>query len=194
MALTKYSALEAHKGELKWMIKGLASTAATGITQTDLDDADAYAFERVNSWILRVAGGKKGGAIVAEFVAASTTAEVDPAIRNLAHLVASARILRLYEEREGLHTGTMGDPSLRRKDWREIQDEAMRLARDIETSKRTIKADGSVRVWGMGRLQQGPVVGGPMSGGSVFDDRRTYVGPHGDSYPLPHRHPLSDAT
>lgn len=193
MALTSYTTLEAHKGELKWMMASLAATANAGITQTDLTDAETWAFDRINSWILKVAGGRKGGTIVAEFTAAAAITDVDPAVRHLAQLLASARILRLYEEREHLHSGTIGDPSLRRKDWREIHAEAMALAREIETSKRTVKSDGTIRSWGMGRLQQGPMVGGPMSGGSLFNDSGVYTSPEGLTYNTPHRHPLSDA-
>jgi hypothetical protein len=191
--LTSYYTLTVNVGELKFLT-ALATTAAQGITQADLTAAELWARDRINLWIVRVAGETRGATIVAEFLNAVAQTDVDPAIRHLAELLAAARILREYEARSFINQGPAAGDPLRRKDWEETLSEAISLAKEIERARKTIKADGTVRRWGMGRGQQGPVVNGPLTNGSHFSDRGTYTDVAGRTFLLPHVPPIEQAT
>jgi len=191
--LTSYHTLAVNVGELKFLT-ALAGTAAQGITQADLDAAEGWARDRINLWIVRVAGETKGGVIVSEFLNAVAQSALDPAIRHLAELLAAARILREWEARNFINQGPAAGDPLRREDWQKTLGEAISLAREIERSRKTIKADGTVRRWGLGRGQQGPVVNGPLTNGSHFDDRGTYTDVAGNVFTTPHVPPIQQAT
>lgn len=182
--LLSYKTLAINTGELKFQ-RALAATQDAGITQGDLDAAELWARDRINLWIIRVAGEIKGAAIVSEFLGAVSETAVDPVIRHLAEKIAAAVILRLVETRDLKDQGPSGSDQLRRKDWTEVQGEAVALANLIDKTKKTIKADGSVRRWGLGRGQQGPVVNGPMTSGSRFTDARTYIDTQGYGFETP---------
>lgn len=193
MALSTYCTLVVGTEELKWL-HVLAATSENGITQADLTAAEKWAFNKINLWIVKVAGRVTGAAIISAFVGMAAISDLDPVIKDLATLLASARLLRLDQERNYIQQGSAGSDQLRRKDWEEVQQEAVALANDIERARVTVKVDGTLRTWGAAPGKPGPVVGGPMADGSLFDDSRTYTDRLGNSWTLPHRHPLDGAT
>jgi len=183
--LLSYYNLVANQGEVKWL-RTLAASSDAGITQEDFDAAELWARDKINLFLIEVGGEKVGGAVVAEFLALGSNATVDPAIRHLAELLAAAKILRQYESRNFIDQGSLGGDQLRRRDWQEVHAEAIALGNKISRSKKTIKADGTVRRLGMGRGQQGPLVNGPMTSGSHFSDKGTMTDALGRLWTLPH--------
>lgn len=191
--LLSYFNLTVNVGELKWL-RTLAASEATGIAQADLDAAELWARDKINLFLVEVAGERVGGALVAEFLAMASNATVDPVIRHLAELLASAKILREYEARAFVDQGTLGGDSLRRRDWQEVQAEAVALGNKISRTRKTLKADGTVRRLGMGRGQQGPLVNGPMTSGSHFSDKGTFTDAFGGLWTLPHKPVIEQAS
>lgn len=191
--LLSYYNLTVNVGEVKWL-RNLAAGADAGITQADFDAAELWARDKINLFLIDVAGETRGGAVVAEFLAMASNSTVDPVIRHLAELLAAAKILRQYESRAFIDQGAVGGDQLRRRDWQEVHAEAIALGNKIGKTKKTIKADGTVRRLGMGRGQQGPMVNGPMTSGSHFSDRGTYTDVLGQSWALPHVPPIEQAS
>lgn len=191
--LTSYKSLAANEGELKW-VTALEATPDKGVSQTDLDAAELWARDTINLWIIKVAGEKRGGEIVAEFMGAADETEIDPAVRHLAELLAAAKLLRTVEQFEFYKQGAQGGEQLKRRDWNEILADAQMLGKKIEKTKKSVKADATIRRWGLGRGQQGPLVNGPMTSGSQFDDRGIYVDATGAMFTLPHVSPIRQAT
>lgn len=189
MPLETYVTLEANKRHLKGVT--VSETQANGIVPADLLDAEAKAFTRINDWILSFTGAKAGKAIVDIFKAGPITV-VDKSIIDLADLLASAYVWEWWEVRNFRDAQRGEEPYTPR--YKELQEQALKLARGIERSGKTMKPDGTVRRWKYGPHEQGPIVGGAMVRGSYFDDAGTYSDPSLGTFRLPHRHPLLDAT
>lgn len=182
-----YRALAANRSYLKWL-PDVKPAADLGITVTDLADAELYARDRINLWIIQVAGPKRGAEIVEEFL--DDTNPIDPVFTHAADLVASARISQTWEQRNFDNSGP--DAQTGRKSHETLLQEAMGLLRDLRTVGYSVRSDGSVRRLRLSGLRQGPVVAGPMSGeDSLFEDDRLFRSPwDGTMRVLPHIHPL----
>lgn len=177
MPSASYKTLTIGQGRLKWATTGTqAGTAA--LTPADVLAAEATAKARVDEFILQTAGAVTGLVIVQEFTAADE-ADVDPIVRDLAGLLAVAILLDEWDKRNKFPQGApawMQGKSEKEK----ALEEANAVAYRIAASGKTMKADGlSIRRWRGGRLEDGPVVGGPFSKGSMFDQRGIYTDPSG---------------
>jgi len=190
---TSYYALSANAGELKFLSE-LAANSTLGVAQTDFDEAEEWAMGRINQWILQVASESVATVIISEFSNAAAETDIDPVVREMAMLLASARILRAYETRTFINQGPSVGEQMRRRDWEAVLGDAVALGKKIEKVKRTVKADGTIRRWGMPRGKAGPVVSGPMTSGSMFSDTKSYTDPLGQSWTLPHRSPIEDGS
>lgn len=193
MALLSYYPLKVARGELKH-IPALANEPSKGITQEDLDKAELDARDKVNEFIVKLAGAKTGGAIVTEFIAAAAYTSVDPAFRHLAELTAAAQILEMWERQNGAPEMGMDDGQRRSTDADKVRKKAVMLAREIAESRKTLKADGSVRRLRYAKNEQGPIVNGPLLRGSYFDPSGTYTDAQGYQHRGAFTDPFHEAT
>jgi hypothetical protein len=185
-----YKPLTAGEGYLKWL-PTLETSSDRGITPDDLLSAELWARDKVNIWLVRMAGPNTGQQIVTEFL--NDANPIDPAIAHIAEIVASARISQTWEDRQFDSAGP--DAQTQRRTYREILDEAIGLMGEIRQTGYTVKSNGTLRRLRLGTLQQGPIVAGPMSGpDSMFNDRGTFVDWNGVTRTLPHINPLDLAT
>lgn len=187
---TSYFTLTPAKGNLKWL-SSVKENDERGITTQDLLDAELWARDKINIWLVKMAGPKTGGDTVTEFL--NDANPLDPIITHLADLIGSARVTQIYEQR---NFGPEVGPTLqlKKKTYEELLGEAMSMMAEIRNAGHTVKASGTLRRLRMGHLQQGPLVTGPMSVGSLFDDDRLYTDAQGHQYVLPHIHPLDWGT
>lgn len=175
---TSYAALAFNTGELKPVDQ--ATTAAAGITSTDLTAAEAMALRKINQFIMRVAGPVAGAAIVAVYLNDANT--LDPIIVSLAELMAASIVLERWERYN--HGAESLEGQNRRTDATEVAGRATRIAKDIFDAGGTVKSDGTFRRWFYPKGQQGPRVSGPLASGSMFD-HRGYRNVWGETLPGP---------
>lgn len=188
---TSYRTLEFDKRHLKGLTAG--PSAAGGIVQADLTDAEVTTYARVNEWIIEITGANRGKSIIDSL---DDTADlVDASIEELADLIASAYVWERWTARNFGTQPENEQPGLRPEPKHEqLQKAAVKLAMGIKRSGKTRKKDGTIRRWRYGPLEQGPAIVGPMSSGSLFDDSGIYTDKNGLQYRTPHRHPLDEAT
>ena len=186
---TTYYPLVENRGYLKWLLV-LATVENQGITQTDLTAAELWARDKVNLWLVKVCGPTRGATLITEFLNAANP--LDPGIQHIAQIIASARISQTWEDRNFDNQGA--DLNTKRRTCMEILQEALDMMREIRMSGYLVKADGTVRRLRLGNLMGGPVVGGPMSADSLFNDTSLFTDVHGVSRVTPHTHPIDEAT
>lgn len=138
------------------------------ITAPMLLEAEAKAKNTIDTWLLGLCGETTGKTIIAALVALNN-ANVDPDIKDLADLHASAIVRKWYEQRSAPQGEDSESPRV--SPAADIADKAVAKARAIATSGKVMKADGTVRRLRYAAREQGPAAGGPMSGGSYFDPR-----------------------
>lgn len=173
-------------------LKGIGaaeSTQPAGITAADLLQAERLAKDAIDGWLVGVARATRGAAIVAELTAAPQ-ASVDPEIVNLADLKASAIIWEWYETRNFGNITQADAPTLKST---QLKEDAVAKASGIEEAGILIKADRTIRRLRYSGLEQGMVVGGPMSGGSHFDPSKQMTDVLGVTHQLPHVEPIEEA-
>lgn len=177
-ARTAYFTLAFNTGELKAVDQ--ASAANSGITSADLRAAEADAMNRVNQFVVRVAGPLRGATIVADYMDDTNT--LDPLVVQLAELMSAADILERWERFNRSDEGP--DGQVRRRDSSDVRGRATRIAQDIMDAGGTLTTAGTFRRWYRPKGQQGPRVTGPMVSGSYFDPKG-YTDPWGRLFPGP---------
>lgn len=164
MPANSYRALAHNERHLKG-IGDAAASPSDGITQNDLLEAEAMAKNTIDGWLLAVCGGVRGKAIVDEFEAAASDLTIDPAIRDVADLLASAIVWDWYEKRNTGNVSRADTPILRSVTLRE---QATAEAAKIERAGKLLKADKTVRRLRYAALEQGVAGGGPLYGKTYF--------------------------
>lgn len=188
MPAASYKPLAANERHLKGL-GALATTEAAGIEASTLLDAELQAKNKIDAWLLALCGAARGKAIIDEFVAADAD-EIDPLIADLADLRASSIVWGWYEARN--HANVPFGERPRPSEADRLLKMAIDLAASIERSGKTLDSTGAVRRLRYSKWEQGPAVDGPMSRGSLFDDKGYTTDSQGNTRFIPHRHPLDE--
>lgn len=164
MPATSYKPLAHNERHLKG-IGEPAPTPDAGITANDLLEAERQAKNTIDGWLLGVCGPSRASTIIAEYVAATDPADVDPEIADLADLYASSIVWGWYETRNFGNVTRADAPLLHSTTLKQM---AVEKAERIESAGKILKADGTVRRLRYSKWEQGPVGGGPMMGKTYF--------------------------
>jgi len=160
---TSYYNLQFRRGEIKHIEE--AAGEDDGVTQDDLDREEVKAMNRVNGFILKVAGQTKAAEFIAEFLDDSNV--IDPLIVQMAEQIAAAGVMEEWERYN--YAAETREGQGQRKDAGQIRGKATQIAQDIVDSGGTMTAAGTFRRWAFAPNQQGPRVTGPLVKGSYFD-------------------------
>lgn len=190
MARETYFSSEMGQGQIK-VIKTLATGQHRGITAADLLKADMDAKNKVDMFVLELAGATKAATIIAEF--ADTSNDVDPIFVQLAELAAAVVLLAKWEEfNYGGERPTDADLSRAQLESARCKSELESILEHLVKTKATLKADGTVRTLSYRSGSMGPVVVGPLSKGSYFDYEK-YIDVFGIRRDPIQRDPYQDA-